>query len=342
MNKFKLFWIKVFHYIKKFPVLVFLAFFIPTSIYTVRYLFANEVQFNHLYYFGERLKVNHDKFHVTNIKPLFKVLNISSYSNYQGGACYENYYALCSNNYECLLIYDMKTNKVEHTIYTNETNTDYHCNTMFFGTDFFSAEDKFPLLYISQENAYEPCTIVCRIYQIGGVWKIKVVSTIIINFDKNNKLYYPNSYFDYSNGILYYAGYTKNSYFKSDDNKLRFHSFYLPDFRYNEVRLNPNEALATFEVDSETATQGGFVSDGYLYQTFSGLSEAAFPFKKEGETPKLRITNLKEGKILTQIEDLRVFGAADEFENIAIADNGKLYAHGNTHLQIYEFEYSDN
>ena len=101
--KFKLFLISIWNFLKKFPVFLLIGIFLPPAIYIGRYMFTGEYIYNNLYYSGESIDGEPENFEITEIKPLFKVTDISSFSNYQGGACYKNYYALCSNNYECLL-----------------------------------------------------------------------------------------------------------------------------------------------------------------------------------------------------------------------------------------------
>ena len=331
--KFKMFLNKVWNFLKKFPVFLLLGIFIPPTIYAGRYFFQTEHYYNNLFYSGNKIDGNPENFEITSINPLFKVTDISSFSNYQGGACYKNYYALCSNNYECLLIYDMNTNKVVHTIYTNAVNTDFHCNTMFFGPDFYKSTDKFPLLYISQENQPSRCTIVCRLFQNGDAYSIEVVQTIYFTSTKED-IYYPNSYFDYETYTLYYSGYTKNSYMRSDDNKIKFFSFTLPDFRLIDVELDASEAEDTFVIDSETATQGGFISHSHLYQTFSFNSKTD-PLR----APKMRVVDLQEKKIIKDYQNLgELFGVYEEFEHVAINRNGQMFSLGNP-SNIYQFEF---
>ena len=308
---------------------------IPSLAASGVYLFSGENLYANLYNPGNRINIVHETFEITKIKPILKVMNISSFGNFQGGTCYQNYYVLCSNNFECIIIYDMETKKVEHTLYTNQTNTDYHCNTCFFGSDFYSAQDKFPILYISMENAPVHSTIGYRIYQRGTSLEIVEVCRLVLTYDTGYTLYYPNSYYDYSNNMLYYGGYTKNSYRKSNDNKLEYHVFALPDYRLGTVELKLSESFDHFTLDSETATQGGFISDGYLYETFSfhNKNDAA-------NAPKFRLVDLREKKIIKEYSNLgEQFGYYDEFENIAISMDGHLYAHGNYTTRLYEFEY---
>lgn len=340
-EKLKAFLIKIRDFFKQYPIIIALAIVVPVLLYVGRYFFLDETFYNNLYYSGEYIDGKPEDFKIKKIKPVLNLMNISSYSNYQGASCYENYYAVAGNNFECVLIYNMSTLKVEHAIYTNATNTSYHCNNIFFGSDFYSAYDKFPLLYFSQENAPFPCTIACRIVSRGGVDSITQVQTITL--DLKEKLYYPNSYYDYINGVLWYGGYTTNSYMKSESNYLKYHAFALPDYRISRVSLNDEDSLFSFTLPSETATQGGFVSGGCLYQSFAGLSEAAVPFNKPGEFPKFMIIDLWEGQIIYKEENLKPFGEGtannEEFENVALANNGKIYASGNTHLKLYEIEF---
>ena len=338
LSKLKVFGLKTVTFLRKFPVIITLSILIPSLIYTARYLFTSEnLVAPHLYYNGERINVNAEKFELTGIKETKKIMDISSFSNYQGGCAYENYYLICSNNFECILIYDMTTLKVEHAIYTNATNTDYHCNTCFFGPTFYSSEDKFPLLYISMENEPARCTNAYRIVQKGGQYKIELIQEIMFSVDESDYIYYPNSYYDYEKNLLYYGGYTKNSYKKADDNILRFYTFDLPDYRIRMPLLTSDEIIERFDLPSETATQGGFISDGYLYQTFSFNSSTDI-----NNAPKMRITDLNNHAIVKQYEDLgKEFGAYDEYENIAITKQGKLYATGQKKTMIYEFEYKE-
>ncbi len=331
-----MFWLKVWNTLKKFPVFMSIAIILPVTIYFFRSAFIWENYYFNLNYDGERIDVEHEKFAITNIKPLFKIMDISSFSNYQGGAFYENYYALCSNNFECILIYDMQTQKVAHQIFTNMTDTEYHCNTCFFGPTFYASRDKFPLLYISMENESVEKTVVVRIDQNATKNQVTVVQEINFVVDDEEKVYLPNSYYDYENKLLYYAGYTKPSYMKSEDNFLRYYAFDLPDHRIENYELKTSESVDRFNLPSETATQGGFISDGYLYQTFSFNSQTD-PLKM----PKFRVVNLEEKKIIYDNQNLGLISNIyDEFENVAIGRDGKLYAFGIRSLKIFEFEFS--
>ena len=335
MNKKEPFYLRFWNWLRKFPSQIFLAILIPCIVYSFSYLFSDEFYYQNLNYDGVELDVDIDQFSVKKINPLFKIMDISSFSNYQGGTCYNEYYVLCSNNFECILIYNMSNNKVEHTIFTNQTDTSYHCNTCFFGPDFYSSTDKFPILYISMENEGVESTLAYRLASNGGAYSMDLIQVLKFVCDDADQLYYPNSYYDYDSGCLYYGGYTQKSYMKSDDNFLRYYCFPLPDYRLAEYDLKTSNAIETFDVASETATQGGFISQGYLFQTFSFNSDSD-PLRK----PKMRVLDLQEHKIVYDCQDLGQYGDYDEFENIAANENGHIYGFGVKTLRIYDFEFN--
>ena len=309
---------------------------VPVLVSMIRSSFDVEYIFYNLHFDGERINVFHESFEITSIEKKIKVLDTTPYHNYQGGTCYGNYYFLCSNNFDTILIFDIEEFKLIGIIYTGQTNVDYHCNTCFFGTDFYSASDQFPILYISMENEPVRATIGYRIVYDGG-YRMEKVTEISLIDNPDSKIYYPNSYFDYESGLIYYAGYTKKSYMQDENNRLRYYSFTMPDYRIKEAELNVNDCIETFELPSETATQGGFISDGYLYQSFS-FHEKENPLK----TPKMRVVDLNNQEIIHEYTNLgEQFGVYDEFENIAIARNGKLIAHGNIGFNLYQFHYTD-
>ena len=334
-NRFLLFLKKVWSWIVKYPILVSIAFAAPITISTLNYFFSGEYFFENLYFEGNLFKAEAESFELKSIKRLKRIVDISSYGNYQGGTCYHNYYLLCSNNFECIIIYDLDTMKVAHTIYTGQTNTNYHCNTCFFSPDFYSAEDKFPLLYISMENVNQ--TIGFRIYQKAGVYCIEEVQKISLKFNSTNRLYYPNSYYDYEYNLLFYSGYTKNSYMRSSDSQLVYYSFPMPDYRRRHVEIDVESYFDTFTLPSETATQGGFISEGYLYQTFS--------FHKKDDpdrAPKMRVVDTRNGVLVKDYQDIGALGYYEEYENVAVSDKNRLIAFGTTTNTLYEFEYESN
>ena len=326
---------KFLSFFKKYPVIIASAILIPSLVSFVRYIFSMDVIYHNFYYEGERIKVDHNNFKLTGIEKKGDIVQVASAFSYQGGACYQNYYAICCDNFEAIIIYDSTNMKVAHTITTGMYNTKWHCNQIFFGPDFYSARDKFPLLYVSMEHSEERSIKAFRLYQRSGEYKVDLVQTISLTFEKEeDTIYYPNAYYDYDEHQIYWAGYTENNYLQSLSNKLKFFTFDLPDYREEEVTISTSEKLDTFELPSETATQGGFISDGYLYQTFSFNSKTD-PIR----APKMRVVDLKNKIIIHDYQNLgESFGVYEEFEHVAISSDGKLLSLGNP-FHLYEFKY---
>ena len=328
---------KVWNFLKKFPVMVTLIIVIPITIFSGRYLFSTEYIYYNLFYEGEHLQADPDTFRLTGIKKIANMYQGGSGFSYQGGAGYENYYAVCADCFETIIIYDVETMKVEHNIPTGTLETTWHCNQMFFGPNFYTSSDKFPLLYVSMEHKDVMATMVFRIYQNGANYKVDLVQTLHLYCKEDEPLYFPNSYYDFDTDLIWYGGYTKNSYMKSDDNFLKFYAFNLPDYRLTDEWLMVQEAEDSMTLPSETATQGGFISGGRLYQTFS--------FDKKDDplrAPKMRVVDLSEKKITLDYQNLgEKFGVYKEFEHVAICNNGKMYSVGNP-FEIYEFEFTSD
>ena len=325
------------NFLKRFPTLIVLSIIIPTLITTMRYIGTLEYYYNNLSFSGQDWAVNAETFELTGIRKRTSVFQTSSLFSYQGGVCYQNYYVICADSFESIIIYD--TERLEkgpiHIVSTNMIVSDWHCNQIFFGTEFYAAHDKFPLLYVCMEHPGVLATYVFRIYQLGIDYQVSQIQKIQLVFDDDKgPLYFPNAYIDFQKESILYGGYTKNSYMREDDNYLRYYRFDIPDYRILDVEFATSKATEVFELPSETATQGGFINGSYFYQTF------AFGSKTDPlRTPKLRIVNLDTHKIIKQYDNLyESFGVAEEFEHLAVDLRGRLFSLGNP-FTIYEFDY---
>ena len=334
-RKMKKFLNKVLNFLKRFPVVISLTIIVPSLVFLTRYLFTIEYAYHNYYYDGEELDINDSTFELTGIKKVGKVAQVSKNFSYQGGACYENDYVVCLDALESILIYDSVEMKLTHTVNTGIYDVTWHCNQIFFGPDFYKVSDKYPLLYVSMEHKDVHSTIVFRLYQKAGEYYVEQVQDIKLDFSKEeDTIYYPNSYYDYESGLLYYGGYTEETYMKSDSNKIKFYVFDLPDYREEYEILETKNAIDSFELPSETATQGGFISHGHLYQTFSFNSKTD-PLR----APKMRVVDLQEKKIIKDYQNLgELFGVYEEFEHVAINRNGQMFSLGNP-SNIYQFEF---
>ena len=328
---------KFISFITKYPVVLTLVLIVPMIINIGRYVFSDETVFYNDYYSGKELDVDDASFRLTGIHKIGKVAQASANYSYQGADCYKDKYVVCLDNLEAIHIYDSNSLKLLHTV-NGSFNRDYHCNQIFFGNDYYKMSDEFPLLYISMENPNVRSTIAYRIYKRADQYYLEEVSTLKLVFDKpEDTIYYPNSYYDYEEGLIYYGGYTEATYMRSDTNKLRYYSFPMPSYREEYVELHTDNPIDRFELPSETATQGGFISHSHLYQTFSFNSKDN-PLRM----PVMRVVDLKNKKIIKEYKNLgEEFGVYEEFEHVAINEDGKMISLGNP-TSIYEFNYADS
>lgn len=319
---------------KRFSFILVCALLIPSIISIGQYLFTIEYVFHNEYYQGEELDIDDSKFEITAIKKIGKVAQSSSNYSYQGAACYEDKYVVCLDGLEAVQIYDSNTMTLLHHI-EGTFNSEYHCNQAFFGDQYYKMSDEFPLFYISMEHKNVHSTIAYRIYSRGGVYHLEKVQTIELVFDGDeDMIYYPNSYYDFDEGLIYYGGYTESSYMRSDTNKLKYYSFPMPSYREEYYELHTINPIDSFTLPSETATQGGFISHSHLYQTFSFGSKDD-PLR----TPAMRVVDLKNKTIIKEYKNLgEQFGVYKEFEHLAVNNKGRLISLGNP-FDIYEFEY---
>ncbi len=102
----------------------------------------------------------------------------------QGGDCWGDYFFQFTANNTLLRVYDLSTKTLVQTIKLTSSLrgfvTNCHCNSVNFGTEYYDAEDVFPLIYVSTGNAAGGHTgsLVYRITQHNGTFFITLVQTI--------------------------------------------------------------------------------------------------------------------------------------------------------------------
>ena len=105
-------------------------------------------------------------------------------SNSQGGDSWGNYFFQFVANNSLVRIYDLSTKTLVQTLSIPGSQRGFvsnaHCNKVKFGTEYFEAEDIFPLIYVSTGYASNGYTgaLVYRIVQHNGTFFITLVQTI--------------------------------------------------------------------------------------------------------------------------------------------------------------------
>ena len=321
-------------FFKKYSTILVCALVIPSLISIGQYFFTFNNEYHNEYYQGEVLDIDDSKFELTGIKKIGKVSQSSSNYSYQGAACYQDKYVVCLDGLEAIQIYDSNSMKLLHHI-DGMFNREWHCNQAFFGDQYYKMSDEYPLFYVSMEHKNVHSTMVFRIYSRGGTYHIEQVQTIKLVFDlESDTIYYPNSYYDFNEGLIYYVGYTESNYLRSETNQLKYYSFPMPSYKEEYYEFNTSNPIDSFSLPSETAGQGGFISHSHLYQTFSFGSKTD-PLR----APVMRVVDLKNKTIIKEYKNLgEQFGVYTEFEHLALNNKGKLISLGNP-FDIYEFEY---
>ena len=110
----------------------------------------------------------------------------------QGGDCWGDYFFQFVANNSMVRIYDLSLKTLVQTLTIPPSQRGFvpncHSNTVCFGTEYFSAEDLFPLIYVSTGYAANGYTgaLVYRITQHSGIFFITLVQTLKFPVDKSS------------------------------------------------------------------------------------------------------------------------------------------------------------
>ena len=226
---------------------------------------------------------------------LFK-LTCTSRNDPQGIAIFDKYLFHCHHSNDILEIFDLESEKGIAT-FSFEPDNLLHCNNVCFGSEYFSANDKFPLLYIQYRgavcklNAYR---IICDGDNIIKVEKVQSIhfescKSCINTIDVKNKLLY---------AIYSYEG------------KQLISSFKMPSVMEGDVSVHPRSALKTYYCPYKKVGQDTSFKDNYLYILCG--------YNNEGELWRIDMAN----KVARTI-DLTKYGIKAEPEGIDIY-NGNI------------------
>lgn len=198
---------------------------------------------------------------------------IASKGSRQGCAIWGNTLFVFHNTNDIIEVYDLE-NKALKSIIKQENdvvlyNQEYHCNNANFTDKKYSINDTYPLLYVSMENINQHRILVLRLLENDCGFTCELIQTIILPDPNEHSLFFPNSYIDTKNGLIWISCYTKNSFNAAKDNSLKYISFRLPNISIGGiVNLYNNDILQECIFDSISSTQGGQLFNGKLYQVF--------------------------------------------------------------------------
>ena len=194
----------------------------------------------------------------------------------QGGAAYKDLLFQCHDKAPAIVVYDLAKKSFAGEIKLEGCKT-WHCNNAVFSDVFYAPGDEFPLLYVSQENIAEHCTIVFRISRKGSAFNAEIVQKIVFPAPIEMGLYYPNIALDLKNGKMYLEGFTAPSWNNpANGNGIVLLSFDTPDVHTPLVQLSTTDIKTRANSDFRVATQGACIRNGYLYQVFGGKGAGLF------------------------------------------------------------------
>ena len=152
----------------------------------------------------------------------------------------------------------------------------WHCNNACVSGTYLHKGDKYPLIYVSQENRDEHCICVFRISGKKGSFAAEIVQKIILPTPVQMGLWYPNLVLDNDKGELYITGYSRESWKDArSGNGLQLLKFKLPDVSEGEIQISPAEILDRRVYDFRLATQGAVIKDGRMYQVYGMAGDSA-------------------------------------------------------------------
>lgn len=180
-------------------------------------------------------------------------------SSRQGGAIYGNYLFQFHNTLETIVVYRLDTaQNVQVLNMTPMANC--HAGSGGFSSEFYSAGDPFPLLYISSMD--EKKVYVYRITGTEGSWSISLVQTITLSLG----FYLPNIAIDAANGRGVIFGYAANSWSNPSANYSIICEFDLPLADQQTVTITKFDGM--FRLPFIYAQQGGCARWGKLFLSF--------------------------------------------------------------------------
>ncbi len=235
-----------------------------------------------------------------------EIINFGEIRASQGGDSWGDYFFQFTGNNSTVRIYDLSTRTLIQTIRMTSSLRGFvpncHCNSVNFGSEYFEADDVFPLVYVSTGYASNGYTgaLVYRITQHNGTFFITLVQTIKFPVDKSSWTeFIPGQDFAY----LCYT--TERVIYKVP----------MPRLKDGDIIISREDAIETYQFSpqpdwmSTSRNQDRLLYQGKIY-VISGVPQT-------GEASVLFILNLKTLE-RERIVDFKKNGLTKEPESIFI------------------------
>lgn len=221
----------------------------------------------------------------------FTLQSVSKNTN-QGFAVHDKYLFNCHHTNDVIDIYDLETKKAVGEIHL-EPETIVHCNNVNFGSEFYSNDDKFPLLYI-QQRGYASKLNVYRIINEGdSIFSAEKIQTIFFE-----SCSWCINTIDNSKNLLYtFYGYKGKNYLSC---------FRMPSYREGDITIHPKSAFKTFYCPYKKVGQDTAFDDKYLYIT-CGYSKEGELWRIDMDNKMARLIDLTKYKLNGEPEGLDIY-----------------------------------
>lgn len=231
----------------------------------------------------------------------------------QGGDCWGDYFFQFVTDNSVVRIYDLSTKLLVQTLIIPVSQRGFvskcHCNTVCFGTEYYDAEDIFPLIYVSTGYAAGGYTgaLVYRITLHNGVFFITLVQTIKFPADYSTW----TEFVPGEDGFAYLCYTAEKVIFKID----------MPKLKDGDVIIGRNEALETFQFNPPPDWMSTSSNQDRLFYNGKILFVSGVPHT--GEASVFVALNLETRERETII-DFKKIGLTQESESLFVWQ-GDLY-----------------
>ena len=183
----------------------------------------------------------------------------------------------------------------------------WHCNNACIRT---VKGEKYPLIYVSQENRAEHCICVFKVSGSQGDYSLTQIQTIELPTPVQMGVWYPNLALDADAGFLYITGYSRESWNDARfGNGLQIIKFALPEPGERAIKLEASDILDRRVYAFRLATQGAVVSHGKMYQVYGMGGDSAIVCYDLSSGKEIWARDLKEAGIPNEPESLFVYGS---------------------------------
>ncbi len=183
----------------------------------------------------------------------------------------------------------------------------WHCNNACIRT---VKGEKYPLIYVSQENRAEHCICVFKVSGSQGDYSLTQIQTIELPAPVQMGVWYPNLALDADAGFLYITGYSRESWNDARfGNGLQIIKFALPEPGEKAIKLEASDILDRRVYAFRLATQGAVVSHGKMYQVYGMSGDSAVVCYDLSSGKEIWARDLKEAGIPNEPESLFVYGS---------------------------------